>query len=300
MLLANPKLNYVDEILITPFERIDTYALFNTQENTEIYRFRLGIALQIVSVPRILHPDFLEPSKNAFDVANVTSLTRFNSFGLVLCNFSKFSALKELNLRDNKLTDITALGLKGLPNLQKLDVSKNLIRNPIPYIAQFIDTLPELQILAIRENPAIKSAEDRLKLIGFIPSMKQICPVLTVVDTQVTIREKIEGLIQYGSVSPSEGEDLRLQSIVAQKVLVGAKSEEVTKLDLSFCGLKGKKPLFLRDFFFFTLLFHLISCWSCEIQEFESIDVERKLYFRIDGVARDRISESSGSFGFER
>lgn len=51
-----------------------------------------------MKLPRILHPDFLEPTRNAFDVGNVASLTKFNDFGLSLCDFSKFQSLRELNL----------------------------------------------------------------------------------------------------------------------------------------------------------------------------------------------------------
>lgn len=152
----------------------------------------------------------------------------------------------------NKLSEVKELGLEGLHNLQVLDLSNNAIKTAIPVIAQFVDSLSSLQILAIRNNPVMKTKEDRLKLIGFIPSMKQICPLLTVVDTPITIREKIEGLVEFGSVPPKEAEDLRLQATVAQKVPVGVVSTQVTKLDFSFCGLKGFNCLLLLLFFSFS------------------------------------------------
>lgn len=114
LLLKNPKLNYVDEILITPAERVETMArVWVDTAEVEQYRFRLGVALHAMKVtrekavflrrateacvqlPRVLHPSALVPQKRPFDSAAVLSLANLKDFGLSShVDFSAFVSLR--------------------------------------------------------------------------------------------------------------------------------------------------------------------------------------------------------------
>jgi Leucine-rich repeat (LRR) protein len=238
LLLSNPNLNYVDEILISPIERVDTYARSGAAD-VELYRFRLACALQAMKLPRVLHPAYLDPEKKPYRYDLVTSLTNLADFGLTVANFVSFVALKELCLRNNKLTDIFELGLRGLVNLKKLDVANNLIRAPLPALAGFLDDLSSLQLVALSGNPCLKTSEDRAKLISLIRCMKEDFPHLRSIDTEITIRERVSVLVDAGAVSVDEGDNLRFRAIALQFIPIGIPAEQVTRLDFSNTGLRA-------------------------------------------------------------
>jgi Leucine-rich repeat (LRR) protein len=238
LLLANPQLNYVDEILVSPTERVDTYARLGAHD-VEAYRFRLACALQAMKLPRVLHPNYLEPDRKPYRYDSVVYLTNLTDFNLTVCNFAPFVALKELSLRNNKLTDMLDLGLRGLSNLKKLDLANNQIRTPLPAIAMLLDELTSLQLVALSGNPCCKSQEDRAKLISLMTCMKEDFPHLRSIDTEITIRERVSILVESGAVSLDEGDNLRFRAIALQFIPIGIPAEQVTRLDFSNTGLRA-------------------------------------------------------------
>ncbi len=238
LLLQNPQLNYVDEILVSPLERVETYARSGATD-VEVYRFRLACALQAMKLPRILHPAHLDPERKPYRFDVVVSLTNLADFGLTVANFSPFVALKEICLRNNKLTDVTEMGLRGLSNLKKLDLTNNQIRTPLSVLASFLDELPSLQLVALSGNPCLRTTEDRSKLISLIPCMKDDFPHLRSIDTEITIRERISILIDTGAVSVDEGDNLRFRAVAMQFIPIGIPAEQVTRLDFSNAGLRA-------------------------------------------------------------
>jgi hypothetical protein len=106
------------------------------------------------------------------------------------------------------------LGLEQLKNLRILDVSKNNIDTPLKELAGFIDRLSALQILAIRDNPCMKNGyADRFNLIGYMENMKQVNCVLQVIDTEISLDERVEAWKKNGG-AVEECELLRYKAII--------------------------------------------------------------------------------------
>ncbi len=240
LLMSNPHLNYVDEILVTPIERVDTYARTGANaEEVELYRFRLACVLQAMRMPRVLHPSFLDPERKPYKCEVVTSLASAGEMGLTMANFTPFVALKELSLRNNKLTDLLELGLQRLLNLRKLDLANNLIRTALPFVATFLDDMKSLHLVALSGNPCMKTAEDRAKLIGLMASMKEDTPHVRVIDTVVTVRERVAEMVACGAVTAEEGDNLRYRAIALEHIPMDVPAEQVTRLDFNYTGLRA-------------------------------------------------------------
>jgi hypothetical protein len=147
----------------------------------------------------------------------ITSLRRMNNRGLSLCDFRPFVNLEELNLANNKITDITNMGLDELKRLRVLDISNNLISTGLKELAFYLEKMKALECVAVRGNPVLKTEADRKKLIGFMDSMKEVSCGLQVIDTVVSIDERIEAWKAVGG-HPDEAELLRYKAIMFQRL----------------------------------------------------------------------------------
>jgi Leucine-rich repeat (LRR) protein len=292
LLMSNPHLNYVDEILVSPMERVETYSRTGgSAEEVEQYKFNLACALQVMKLPRVLHPAALDPEKKPYKYESVTSLTAFGELGLTVANFAAFSALKELSLRNNKLSDLLEMGLQRLSNLRKLDLSNNLIRTSLPMVAAFLDDMPSLRLVALAGNPCMKTADDRAKLIGLMRTMKLDSPPLHVVDTAVTVRERVGVLVQCGAMTAEEGDNLRYRAIALSCIPLEVAADQVTRLDFSNTGLKAAglakyvnlKVLLLRGNEFRSL--HSVQGLE-EMQRLEVLDVRNNLLTNLGEISR--------------
>lgn len=97
---------------------------------------------------RMLH-DCVEQTIYDLHITNAENLTRLNcsNAGIKsLAGLDKFFALKELNLADNQLADISEIGQLG--RLEKLVLSNNTIKNPAPLL-----NLLHLTQLHLDKNP---------------------------------------------------------------------------------------------------------------------------------------------------
>ena len=241
LLMANPHLNYIDEILVTPTERIETYAHTGASAaDVELYRFRLGCALQSMKLPRLLHPSFLDPARKVYARESVTNLSNMNGFGLSTADFSPFNALQVLNLRDNKIADFESLNLHKLKRLKKLDLSDNLIQAKLHVIGFFLDDMKSLRVLALAGNPCMRTADDRAKLIACMESMKLETPYLRRLDQDpITIRERMQVLSSEGVMTREAADELRIRSIAVNRLPLNLDCELVTQLDFSDTGLRA-------------------------------------------------------------
>lgn len=152
-------------------------------------------------------------------------------------NFSPFVHLEELNLAHNLLTDITLLGLENLPNLRVLDLSFNSLQNTLPQIAEFLDKMKNLECIALRNNPTMKSENDRKKLIGLMVTMREITCVLQVLDTFISIDERIEAWKAAGG-NPNEAELIRYKAVMFQRLPRDSDPSLITSLDLNDSGFQ--------------------------------------------------------------
>lgn len=200
---GNPFLTHVDTKAVTPEEHV---AVLKRTDKKAAEEFRFRVAVLRVCGIYEWHPLRV---KDLWDPSAVS--LRLPHWKLTVCDFSDFFQLQELDLSHNRLTSLTGMGLETLPKLRVLDVTYNDLRTPLQEIVQLLDQMTVLQCLAIRHNPIMKSKKDRLKLIGDMESMRKIACRLSIIDTRITLDERIEvWRAQGGSIE--EVQRLRLTS----------------------------------------------------------------------------------------
>ncbi|KAF2072763.1 hypothetical protein CYY_005929 [Polysphondylium violaceum] len=233
----NKKFLLLDNTGISYSERVQAYADAGYPTDVvEKYRFLLALTINCtLPFNRGIHPEQVEIG-NQYDPTMVTSLRRLRDWGLVsnVVNLSLFPNLKEVDLANNRLTDIALLGLHNLSKLEKLSLINNQINNPLQVIAQVLDSIPTLEIVALRGNPAIKTPADRQTLIGYMASMKSTQTTLKVIDTEITIHDKVDGWKLAGAPI-KEAEAFRLSYIAKQKSI---DFYNIAHLELCDCALE--------------------------------------------------------------
>lgn len=252
LLLNNPDLFAVDEVPITPAERVETFRSMKgvKSEKAEHYRFLLAVNINSTQpTNRKYHPEAVAVGKQ-YDPAKVTSLLRLHNMGIQMANFSPFENLEEINLARNKLTDLTTIGLQSLKKLKVLDVSFNQLSGSLKSLAAFLDTLKTLECLSIRGNPIVKNfPEDRKRLISLMGNMKEVSCRLQVIDIQISISERIEawkkctapkkGLTLRKSTAPAPEQlsRFRMEAIIFQRIPTNVPASQLKTLDLHECAL---------------------------------------------------------------
>eukprot|EP00002_Diphylleia_rotans_P021967 TRINITY_DN428_c0_g2_i2.p1 TRINITY_DN428_c0_g2~~TRINITY_DN428_c0_g2_i2.p1 ORF type:complete len:2171 (-),score=432.49 TRINITY_DN428_c0_g2_i2:273-6785(-) len=160
------------------------------------------------------------------------------------CNFGDYKGLTKLNLSHNQITNIFSIGLNLLTRLRTLDLSFNKIENTIAEIAQFIDSLPDLQILAIRNNPFYERGRDgaRMMILGQIQKLRDPNCSFRVLDTDVTIEERVAAWKKFGATE-HDVETLRFQATIKSRKPHHLADDEVISLDLCMCNLTTELKL---------------------------------------------------------
>jgi len=254
LLQNNRPLQFLDNIFINPLERIEIFKKIQSRIHkapkktvtalAEEYRFKLGVVLSTTEYGpdrKLHHDDLLTNGAMEYDPDQVISLLRMNHLQLTskFSNFAPFSCVEEINLSHNALTDLSIMGLESLSNsLRVLDVSYNLIKNPISYLARLLDSLTALECVALHDNPCFKSPKARTSLIGAMSATKEVECQLQVIDTELTIDERIDAWKKVGG-SEEECEDLRYKAVMWQRAPRDIPACEVTALGLNAAGFKS-------------------------------------------------------------
>lgn len=92
-----------------------------------------------------------------------------------------------------------------------------------------------LECVALRDNPIMKSEGDRKKLIGLMMTMREVTCVLQVIDTVITIDERIDAWKALGG-NPDEAELMRYKAIMYQRLPRDLDATQLTNLDLNDAG----------------------------------------------------------------
>lgn len=104
-------------------------------------------------------------------------------------------------------------------------------------MAEFLDGLKNLECVALRSNPVMKNTNDRKKLIGLMVTMREVTCVLQVLDTFISIDERIEAWKAAGG-NPDEVELMRYKAVMFQRMPRDTKPEQLTTLDLNDSGFQ--------------------------------------------------------------
>jgi Leucine-rich repeat (LRR) protein len=186
--------------------------------------------------------------------------------------FSAFKNLEELNLAGNKLTTIAKMGLEDLKSLRILDVSKNMIDISLKELGALINKFPILEIIALRENPVMKNLSDRLALISFIPKLREATAMLRVIDTEISVDERVEAWKKNGG-SKEEVELMRSKALYFLRTPADVIPSQLTGLDMSYGGLSH---ISLSDFLNLEFL-SLKQNYIKSINDLEGIQLLNKL-----------------------
>ncbi|KAK5582012.1 hypothetical protein RB653_003593 [Dictyostelium firmibasis] len=230
----------LDNTVISSLERVEAYRSAG-YSNDLVERYRFFLALNInCTLPfgRNLYPDQVEIGKQ-YDPTQVTILRRLREWQLTseFINFSYFTNIQEIDLTNNRLTDIINIGLQQLNNLSKLCLINNQINNPLPMIAQLLDSMKSLEIIAIRANPCMRNPNDRLTLIGLMSTMKSISqPMLKVIDTEISIYDKVEGWKLVGG--PLKDAEMLKLNYVTKFKSIDLYDHNLLNLELCDCALE--------------------------------------------------------------
>ncbi|KAL6041595.1 hypothetical protein QOT17_024850 [Balamuthia mandrillaris] len=217
LLHRNEKLRWLDNQWIALEERVEAFANSTKAKKADVDKYRFHIAL----LDNILEPKAITTYKaskihvgcSLYDADQVTSLLGLCNHSLVneALDFSAFSRLRELNLSRNKLTSFSAKeglgGLELLPSLRVLDLSSNNIKSSL-----------KEECICLRDNPVMKGKDARTKLITLLPKMKEITYPLRVIDTEISITERVDILKNAGIISEQQGAELLKNAILFQRV----------------------------------------------------------------------------------
>ncbi|EGC36377.1 hypothetical protein DICPUDRAFT_94318 [Dictyostelium purpureum] len=237
----NRKFSLLDNTSIGHSERVQAYTNAGySADLVEKYKFFLALTVNCtLPFNRGLYPDQVEIGQQ-YNPMEIISLRRLRDWSLSsdAINFQYFQNIEEIDLTNNRLTDITNIGLQSLNKLTKLCVINNQISTPLPVIAHILDHLTSLEIFAIRGNPIMMSPSDRLQLIGHMSTMKSPSndQHLKVLDTEITIFDKVEGWKLVGA-SLRDAELLKLSFIVNFKSL-DLYDHQMLNLELCDCALE--------------------------------------------------------------
>ncbi|KAL6062169.1 hypothetical protein QOT17_012420 [Balamuthia mandrillaris] len=263
LLRKNKCLVLFDQIPISPLERVEAFASMKGAKAEDVEQYRFDLAVTLAVTPPLGRKGY-HPGQVKFGMQyqpdSVTKLLQLHSMELTssALSFAQFSNLSELNLSHNRLTEITGIGLQFLKKLAALDVSFNNISGSLSKLGKFINTLASLECIALRGNPIMKTAEDRLKLISCIPNLhQQIDCRLRVIDTEISINERLKtfrlpsshhssklGLLTRSRSKKAlkgdameSAEKFRERAIAFLRIPSHVSSEELSCLDLHDCGL---------------------------------------------------------------
>ena len=233
----NRWLKWFDSVPITVQDRVEIFSL-STKDPKEVdeYRFRLAININCTAPDRRRwNYSEIEPGKR-FDIKKTTKLHQLHSMGLTSnINFARFINLTEINLAGNKLKSIHNIGIEQL-KLRILDVHDNQIDTAFKVLAPFLDTLTSLRVICLRGNPCMKDLKDRLNLIGQMKSMRNEKANLRIIDSEISIDERIEAWKKQGGKA-DESELLRWKTLLYQRIPEETEASHIKVLDLTNGGL---------------------------------------------------------------
>ncbi len=235
----------IDGVVLTPQERVRIVSELKLVDSKHITKYKINLALTMAA------SDFIGRDYN---IHNIMKRTHVNAHlrSVVKCNlmsgwrlsqadlshskcvFSAFTSLQQLNLSHNAITDLAALGLDACPYLECLDVRNNQIDVELTTLAQTLDKIPSLVIVALYGNPCMRSPADRLQLLSGMARLRQIFCTLRVCDTFITIQERLNAWAANG-LSAADSTRIQAQMAINIRIPVEALTDltRVLKLDLS-------------------------------------------------------------------
>jgi Leucine-rich repeat (LRR) protein len=207
------------------------------------------------------HPDDVAPGKQ-YDPAAVSEL-RLSDLSLTsdAIDLSPFTGVLRICLSHNRIADITSIGLERCATLRVLDVSFNQIKGSIEDFGKFLNQFADMEMLAIRSNPIITKAADRLRLIAAITRFQRVDCNFRVIDTAVSPTERV-ACWKAAGMTDDQAEDMKWKAILHQRSPRGVAPEQVVELDLSYGDLRKIDLTPFRNLEAVSLRNNHLSTWK--------------------------------------
>ena len=250
----------LDGFAVSVEDRVQAHNTDGSEIRTHAYRSRLCLVQNVLGAKnKAFHPDEIAPGVN-YKPEEVQELPYMARLGIVhslafpsLYDLRLFVNVLKLNVKGNKIKTLHNMGLELLNKLVVFDVSENEVSDKIKDVAGILNTMPSLSILACRKNPFMDSASDRITLIGLLSRMHDINCSFRVVDTEVTVEERVTGWRQIGR-DERTCEQLRYKATLYLSTPPNTPLNEVITLNLANSLLReldvsaytGLKFLYLR------------------------------------------------------
>ncbi|CEO96342.1 hypothetical protein PBRA_005013, partial [Plasmodiophora brassicae] len=280
----NKRLSVLEGKCIDFLDRMACFAKLNKKnKKVDIELYRANVALLTCATPlvgRSYDYDDVFPGKQ-YKPGDVTSIEQVSHYELKAVSLSEFANVKVVNLSHNALVGLPA-GLSALQQLVRLDLRSNKINVPLAQIAQVADTLSLLELLYLRGNPIMRTTQDRLKLISLISRMKQVECNLRVIDTEVSLDERVDSWIASGG-AVDQAETLRYRAAIFQRVKKGVAPNEVLDLNLSGTNIS---IVSLKGF----INMQRLTLRSNRLAKLLGADIEKMTNLRVLDVRDNRIS----------
>eukprot|EP00698_Gefionella_okellyi_P022880 TRINITY_DN7670_c0_g1_i1.p1 TRINITY_DN7670_c0_g1~~TRINITY_DN7670_c0_g1_i1.p1 ORF type:complete len:2182 (-),score=499.73 TRINITY_DN7670_c0_g1_i1:26-6466(-) len=239
--VTHPRLCAVDKKLITIEERLDCHRKLLSPLDLDAYRFGLGVLLDVVKPSKRtgFAPADVKIGKQ-YDPLTITKLWRMNGHGLMSVNarLTVFPNLEEINLSNNRITDLYAMGLHELPKLRILDVSNNKIDYTMQELAEFIDEMPAIEILVLKGNPCMVTPLDRQDLLSHMKCLHDVDCKLRILDTEIDINERVEAWKLTAGRRKESPEVLRFKFTLSTRVDHSLAVDKITALNLNNAKLQ--------------------------------------------------------------
>jgi Leucine-rich repeat (LRR) protein len=277
-------------------ERVQAHNIDGSELRTHAYRARLCLIQNVLGAKnRAFHPDEVTPGV-VYQPHEVQELVCMAKLGIVhslafpsLQDIRLFVNLLKLNIKGNKIKTLHNMGLENLTKLVVFDFTENEVSDKIKDVAVILNTMISLSILACRKNPFMENASDRITLIGLLSRMHDINCSFRVVDTEVTVEERVTGWRQIGR-DERTCEQLRFKATLYLSTPPNMPVNEVVTLNLENSLLReldigaytGLRFLYLRKNRLDQLDTTGISC----LLQLEEIDLRDNAFKSLDHVLK--------------
>lgn len=256
-----PFLSMLDRMHITVKEIWNVLKRTNNIDENEIYNYITYLSFLIAAVPN-KKIDYSNEQINPgiqYNPEEIKSMRLTRNCGLKsfpFLNFSIFLNLQELDLSYNKIKTVSTLGLDKLSFLKYLDLSYNEISDKLQIIAQFIDSIPNIEAISLRGNPVLKGinkeSKRRLKLISFIKRIQILNDSFKVIDYEISPQDIINAHKLDENMKPKEKSNFLLSFSIKIRTPFNFDKQLIQELNLNNCSLS---IINLSDFSSLRLLY---------------------------------------------
>jgi len=236
-----PSLQYFDRIRISVDERVKYFSMSGLDPKI-LESYRVFAAMIQAAIPNSwidLSIEGVVPGRQ-YKPDSVKALLETSNCGLVsnqyLC-FRSFTALYEIDLSFNNITSITGLGFENHPSLRFIDISNNSINDKLKHIGRLIDSIPNLEMFSIRNNPCMTVDNSRKVLISHIQRVGSFDDCFRTLDFEISPIDIVESRTWPSETTKQQKRQSLFLYALKARIPLGVSVRSITELNLRDCSL---------------------------------------------------------------